>query len=237
MLWIGLHLPCLSLESFAATLDAAHQALPLALLDGTQLAAANLVARQRGVKPGLKRSTALALAPQLLLGQADARRDAQALLAVAHAGLEFTPSVSLQGTHGVLLEVQPSLRAFGGPARLLQRLQHNAAALSQRVVFFDFDSFVVRDEYRPMLEAHAKALTANRSKRMMLEGHTDDRGGREYNLALGQKRAESVLKSMVLLGVSDSQLEAVSFGKERPAQTGSDEAAHAKNRRVELKDK
>ncbi len=113
----------------------------------------------------------------------------------------------------------------------------NAAALSQRVVFFDFDSFVVRDEYRPMLEAHAKALTANRSKRMMLEGHTDDRGGREYNLALGQKRAESVLKSMVLLGVSDSQLEAVSFGKERPAQTGSDEAAHAKNRRVELKDK
>lgn len=113
----------------------------------------------------------------------------------------------------------------------------NAAALSQRVVFFEFDSFVVRDEYRPMLEAHAKTLSANRSKRMMLEGHTDDRGGREYNLALGQKRAESVLKSMVLLGVADGQLEAVSFGKERPAQAGSDEAAHAKNRRVELKDK
>ncbi len=71
--------------------------------------------------------------------------------------------------------------------------------LSQRVVFFDFDSFVVKDEYRPMLEAHAKVLSANRSKRMMLEGHTDERGGREYNLALGQKRAEAVLRSMVLL--------------------------------------
>ena len=88
-----------------------------------------------------------------------------------------------------------------------------------------------------MLEAHAKALAANRSKRMVLEGHTDERGGREYNLALGQKRAEAVLKSLVLLGVPDSQLEAVSFGKERPAGPGSDEAAWAKNRRVELKDR
>jgi peptidoglycan-associated lipoprotein len=109
--------------------------------------------------------------------------------------------------------------------------------LSQRVVFFDFDSFVVKDEYRPMLEAHAKVLSANRSKRMMLEGHTDERGGREYNLALGQKRAEAVLRSMVLLGVQDNQLEAVSFGEEKPAMPGSDEAAWAKNRRVELKDK
>jgi peptidoglycan-associated lipoprotein len=109
--------------------------------------------------------------------------------------------------------------------------------LSQRVLYFDFDSFVVKDEYRPMLEAHAKVLSANRSKRMTLEGHTDERGGREYNLALGQKRAEAVLKSMVLLGVQDSQLEAVSFGEEKPAVPGNDEAAWAKNRRVELKDK
>jgi peptidoglycan-associated lipoprotein len=113
----------------------------------------------------------------------------------------------------------------------------NAAALAQRVVYFDFDSFVVKDEYRPMLEAHAKVLGANRSKRMMLEGHTDERGGREYNLALGQKRAEAVLKSLVLLGAADNQLEAVSFGEERPAVQGSDEAAWAKNRRVELRDK
>jgi peptidoglycan-associated lipoprotein len=109
--------------------------------------------------------------------------------------------------------------------------------LAQRTVFFDFDSFVVKDEYRPMLEAHAKVLSANRSKRMTLEGHTDERGGREYNLALGQKRADAVLRSMVLLGVQDGQLEAVSFGEEKAAVAGSDEAAWAKNRRVELKDK
>lgn len=109
--------------------------------------------------------------------------------------------------------------------------------LAQRVVFFDFDSFVVKDEYRPMLEAHAKALSANRGKRVVLEGHTDERGGREYNLALGQKRADAVLRTLVVLGVQDTQLEAVSFGEEKPAVQGSDEAAWAKNRRVELRDK
>ena len=109
--------------------------------------------------------------------------------------------------------------------------------LSQRVVYFDFDSFVVKDEYRPMLEAHAKVLSANRSKRMMLEGHTDERGGREYNLALGQKRAEAVARSLALLGASESQIEAVSFGEERPAVEGHDEAAWARNRRAEVKDR
>lgn len=113
----------------------------------------------------------------------------------------------------------------------------DAAAMAQRTVYFDFDSFIVKDEYRPMLEAHAKALNANRSKRLMLEGHTDELGGREYNLALGQKRAEAVLKSLVLLGVVETQLEAVSFGEERPASSATDEASRAKNRRVELKDK
>jgi peptidoglycan-associated lipoprotein len=112
-----------------------------------------------------------------------------------------------------------------------------AALMAQRVVYFDFDSYIVKDEFRPMLEAHAKALSADRSKRMTLEGHTDELGGREYNLALGQKRAEAVLKSLVLLGVIESQLEAVSFGEERPASPGTDEESRAKNRRVEMKDK
>ncbi|HJV61646.1 MAG TPA: peptidoglycan-associated lipoprotein Pal [Albitalea sp.] len=103
-----------------------------------------------------------------------------------------------------------------------------------RVVYFDFDSYVVKDEYRPTLEAHAKLLSADRKKKLAVEGHTDERGGREYNLALGQKRAESVVKQLELLGVNDNQLEAVSFGKERPAVQGSDEAAWAKNRRAEL---
>lgn len=106
-----------------------------------------------------------------------------------------------------------------------------------RVVYFDFDSFVVRDEGRPVVEAHARLLNANRTRKMTVEGHTDERGGREYNLALGQKRAEAVVRSLTLLGATDAQLEAVSFGEERPAVQGSDEAAWAKNRRAELKDR
>lgn len=106
-----------------------------------------------------------------------------------------------------------------------------------RIVYFDFDSFVVRDDGRPVVEAHARVLNANRSRKMIVEGHTDERGGREYNLALGQKRAEAVVRSLTLLGAADAQLEAVSFGEERPAAQGSDEAAWAKNRRAELKDR
>ncbi|MDE2400096.1 MAG: peptidoglycan-associated lipoprotein Pal [Burkholderiales bacterium] len=112
-----------------------------------------------------------------------------------------------------------------------------ARAARARVIYFDFDSYVVKDEFRPVLESNAKVLSAARSKRIFVEGHTDERGGREYNLALGQKRAEAVVKSLSVLGVSPDQLEAVSYGKERPAVTGSDEEAWAKNRRVELKDR
>lgn len=103
------------------------------------------------------------------------------------------------------------------------------------VVYFDYDSFVIRPEARPVIESHARFLLANRQRKAMLEGHTDERGGREYNLALGQKRAESVQRALVLLGVSDSQIEAVSYGKEKPAAQGADESAYAKNRRVEFK--
>lgn len=116
-------------------------------------------------------------------------------------------------------------------------LTKNAAAMQAnlpRVVYFDFDSFVVKDEFRPTIDAHAKLLGTDRKKKLAIEGHTDERGGREYNLALGQKRAEAVAKSLALLGAQDTQLEAVSFGKERPAVQGSDEAAWAKNRRAEL---
>ncbi len=115
--------------------------------------------------------------------------------------------------------------------------QADAAAGAGRIVYFDFDSFVVKDEYRSVVEAHARRMNADRKRRMIVEGHTDERGGREYNLALGQKRAESVVRSLKLLGASDAQLEAVSFGKERPAAQGNDEAAWAKNRRAELRDR
>jgi peptidoglycan-associated lipoprotein len=103
-----------------------------------------------------------------------------------------------------------------------------------RVVYFDFDSFVVKDEFRPTIDANAKVLSGDRKRKVAVEGHTDERGGSEYNLALGQKRAEAVAKSLTLLGADDKQVEAVSFGKERPAAQGNDEAAWAKNRRAEI---
>ena len=106
-----------------------------------------------------------------------------------------------------------------------------------RVIYFDFDSYAVKDEFRPIVEAHANLLKANPSAKEVAEGHTDERGGSEYNLALGQKRAEAVVKQMEVLGVGESQLEAVSYGKERPAVDGHDESAWAKNRRVELRSK
>jgi peptidoglycan-associated lipoprotein len=93
---------------------------------------------------------------------------------------------------------------------------------------------VVSDQFRSLIEGHAKQLAAARNKRMVVEGHTDERGGREYNLALGQKRAEAVRRSMTLLGVAESQIEAVSLGEEKPAQTGSTEEAYARNRRAEV---
>ena len=103
-----------------------------------------------------------------------------------------------------------------------------------RVIYFDYDSFTVRSEFQPAVDAHSRFLTSNKARKIAIEGHTDERGGREYNLALGQKRAEAVRRSMTLLGVAESQIEAVSLGEEKPAQTGSTEESYARNRRAEV---
>jgi len=103
-----------------------------------------------------------------------------------------------------------------------------------KIIYFDYDSIAIKPEFQGAVEAHARYLAANKARKLAIEGHTDERGGREYNLALGQKRAEAVRRALGLLGVTDAQVEAVSFGKEKPADTGSDEAAFAKNRRAEI---
>jgi len=102
------------------------------------------------------------------------------------------------------------------------------------VVYFDYDSYTVKSEFQSVLEAHARFIKADTSRRANIEGHTDERGGSEYNLALGQKRAEAVRRALNALGVADSQMEAVSYGKEKPAMAGNDETAFAKNRRAEI---
>jgi len=102
------------------------------------------------------------------------------------------------------------------------------------VVYFDFDSFVVKDEFRPVVEAGVHTLGADGKRHVTVEGYADERGSSEYNLALGQRRAEAVVKAMQLLGADASRMEPVSYGKEHPAASGHDETAWAKNRRAEI---
>lgn len=116
----------------------------------------------------------------------------------------------------------------------LNPLDDPKSPLANRAVYFDFDSSVVKSDYQPLLDAHGKFLSHTLTAKVRLEGHTDERGSSEYNLALGQRRAESVLQSMKLLGVNVSQMEPTSFGKEKSTASGHDEASWAKDRRVDL---
>jgi peptidoglycan-associated lipoprotein len=110
----------------------------------------------------------------------------------------------------------------------------DAPANVTKVLYFDLDSFQIRPEFMPVLDAHARWLKANRNRRAAIEGHTDATGSNEYNLALGQRRADSVARALTLMGVSEAQIESVSFGEEKPSDPASTDEALAKNRRVEL---
>jgi peptidoglycan-associated lipoprotein len=136
------------------------------------------------------------------------------------------------GTAGVPGSERPVAQVTVDPGK--DPLNDPASPLARRSVYFDFDSFTIKDEYRPVVEAHAKYLVANKARKVVVQGNTDERGSREYNLALGQKRAEAVRRSLTSLGVADGQIEAVSFGEEKPKASGSDEAAYAENRRADL---
>lgn len=114
--------------------------------------------------------------------------------------------------------------ALGGPT----------AAKENRVIYFDYDSFTVKAEYNPVIQANAKYLIANPAARVRLEGNADERGSREYNIGLGEKRAQAVRNSLMLQGAASDQISTVSYGEERPAVTGSDEEAYSVNRRVEI---
>jgi peptidoglycan-associated lipoprotein len=106
--------------------------------------------------------------------------------------------------------------------------------LSRRSIYFDYDKFDIRPEYHDLVAAHAKFLVTNRQFRVLIQGNTDERGSREYNLALGQKRADAIKRQLVLLGVREEQAESVSLGEEKPKSLGQDETAWAENRRGDL---
>ncbi len=106
--------------------------------------------------------------------------------------------------------------------------------LSKRSVYFDFDSFVIKPEARPLVEAHGRFLVQNPQMKMLIQGNTDERGSREYNLALGQKRADAVKQALLLLGAKETQIESVSLGEEKPNCTESNEACYTQNRRGDM---
>jgi peptidoglycan-associated lipoprotein len=119
-------------------------------------------------------------------------------------------------------------------ASMDNKAQPDVGILAKRSIYFDYDSYSIRDDAKLSWQAHAKKLSNNRNTKISLEGNTDERGGSEYNLALGQKRANAVQEALQLLGVQTAQMEAVSFGKEKPKATGSDEAGYAENRRADI---
>lgn len=113
-------------------------------------------------------------------------------------------------------------------------LKDPANILSKRSIYFELDSNVVKEEYKPVVSAHARYLQQNRGVKMTIQGNADERGSREYNLALGQRRADAVKQAMQLLGAQADQIETVSFGEEKPKATGHDEASWAENRRADI---
>jgi peptidoglycan-associated lipoprotein len=131
-------------------------------------------------------------------------------------------------------EAPPTRTVAPVETKSIDPLDDPQGVLANRSVYFDFDSYVVRDDGKSVVTNHAGYLTKNTGRNILVQGNTDERGGSEYNLALGQKRAEAVKKSLVALGVADGQVEAVSLGKEKPKASGSNEEAWAQNRRADI---
>ena len=146
------------------------------------------------------------------------------------AGTQVPGSSNTTGTEGA----STSGRALGGDAAAQGANAMTTGPLAKRIIYFDFDKSEIKPEFADTVSAHARNLTSHPNLKMKLEGNTDERGTREYNIGLGERRAQAVRRALMLQGVAESQLPTVSFGAERPAVEGDDEAAWSQNRRVEL---
>ena len=163
------------------------------------------------------------------------------LLALLVAGCSSTPdtteqtSAPVESRSGTTDGKIATVTANGMDSRKLPpELTDPKSILSKRSVYFDYDKFDIKAEYKDLVAAHAKFLTNNRQFKMLIQGNTDERGSREYNLALGQKRADAIKKQLVLLGAREDQVESVSLGEEKPKNTAQNEAAWAENRRGDM---
>ena len=158
-----------------------------------------------------------------------------AALTIALAGCSSTPKLS----EPPVRQAPPSSGQQSGMSGQTGGVNQNdlsgPLASVGRVIYFDFDSFAIKPEYQGLISQHAQYLQSHTASHVTLEGNTDERGSREYNLALGQRRAEAVQRALVLSGASVTQIESVSFGAEKPADPNHDETAYAKNRRVEFR--
>ena len=157
-----------------------------------------------------------------------------ALLALLITGCSSTPDsgdgAPVEGRDGVA-----TVNAGGVDGRKLPpELTDPKNILSKRSVYFDYDRFEVKPEYKDLVTAHAKFLASRPQLKMLIQGNTDDRGSREYNLALGQKRADAIKKMLTMLGAREDQVESVSLGEEKPKNEGQNEAAWAENRRGDM---
>jgi peptidoglycan-associated lipoprotein len=147
------------------------------------------------------------------------------------AGTQVPDSSANSGNEGASTSTS-ALDGGGDTANIARSL--NAAPLSKKIIYFDFDKSEIKPEYADIVTTAARNLTGNPSLKLKLEGNTDNRGTREYNIGLGERRAQSVRRALLLQGVAESQLSTTSFGAERPAVEGDDESAWSQNRRVEL---
>jgi len=150
------------------------------------------------------------------------------------------PSAQVEDRNAPKTVEQPSIKPLDSQASTSSTkvgsnpLKDLNSPLSQRSIYYDLDQYTVKDEYRSLLQAHAKYLADNPKAKLIIQGNCDERGSREYNLALGQKRSDGVKKALVLLGVKETQIESVSLGEEKPKSEGNDEAAWSQNRRADL---
>ncbi len=159
-----------------------------------------------------------------------------ALIALFIAGCSSTPSGPEQNAAPVESGGRVTTVDTASPdgSRLPRELTDPKSILSKRSVYFDYDKFEVKSEYKDLVTAHARFLANNRQFKMLVQGNTDDRGSREYNLALGQKRADAIKNMLTMLGAREEQVESVSLGEEKPKNNGQNEAAWAENRRGDM---
>jgi peptidoglycan-associated lipoprotein len=183
----------------------------------------------KGVKP--MRAILIVCALALVTGCQTTPTDQQAAPAVEERKPGAKPGAEAQPVE------RPKIAAVdvtAGRVDAAAALKDPANILSKRSIYYDYDKFDVKDEYRGLVEAHAKYLRENPKARMLIQGNTDERGSREYNVSLGQRRSDGVKRMLILLGARDDQIESVSLGEEKPQAGGHDEGAWSKNRRSDI---